>query len=86
MNHLPSFSGVKLAAETLDGISMVTPFQFNSRLSKNLNCNVYMKREDLQKVRSFKIRGAFNKINSIANKARIKGVVCASAGLSLIHI
>jgi len=80
MNHLPSFSGVKLAAETLDGISMVTPFQFNSRLSKNLNCNVYMKREDLQKVRSFKIRGAFNKINSIADKARIKGVVCASAG------
>lgn len=80
MKSLPTISGVKLAAESLNGISFKTPFQFNPRISKNLNCNVYVKREDLQKVRSFKIRGAFNKINSISQKNRKTGVVCASAG------
>ena len=80
MKSLPTISGVKLAAESLNGISFKTPFQFNPRISKNLNCFVYVKREDLQKVRSFKIRGAFNKINSISQKDRKTGVVCASAG------
>ena len=80
MKSLPTISGVKLAAESLNGISIKTPFQFNPRISKNLNCYVYVKREDLQKVRSFKIRGAFNKINSISKKDRKTGVVCASAG------
>ena len=80
MKSLPTISGVKLAAESLNGISIKTPFQFNPRISKNLNCYVYVKREDLQKVRSFKIRGAFNKINSISQKDRKTGVVCASAG------
>tara|TARA_B110000444_G_C18851384_1_gene605923 strand:+ start:362 stop:1615 length:1254 start_codon:yes stop_codon:yes gene_type:complete len=80
MNLSLSLSGVISAAKTLHGIAVKTPFQFNPRLSKNLACNVYVKREDLQIVRSFKIRGAYNKISSIADKARKTGVICASAG------
>jgi len=54
-----------------------TPLEFNYRLSKLYNCNVFLKREDLQLIRSFKIRGAYNKIKKLNN---VKGVVCASAG------
>lgn len=57
-----------------------TPLQLNQRLSKKYNCNLYLKREDLQSVRSFKIRGAFNKISNLSDKEKSKGVVCASAG------
>lgn len=57
-----------------------TPLQFNERLSLKYNCNIFLKREDLQKVRSFKIRGAFSKIISLTHKEREKGIVCASAG------
>ena len=80
MSSLPSLSGVKNAARVIKDIIEETPFQFNERISNELNCNVYLKREDLQQVRSFKIRGAYNKINSIVVKARKNGVVCASAG------
>jgi threonine dehydratase len=55
-----------------------TPLQYSDRLSKIYNCNVYLKREDLQKTRSFKIRGALNKILNLQNKKT--GIVCASAG------
>ena len=57
-----------------------TPLQLNQRLSKKYNCNIYLKREDLQSVRSFKIRGAFNKISNLSDEEKAKGVVCASAG------
>ena len=57
-----------------------TPLELNQRLSKKYNCNIYLKREDLQTVRSFKIRGAFNKIYNLKNEEKLKGVVCASAG------
>ena len=56
-----------------------TPLEFNKRLSDKYNCNVYLKREDLQDVRSFKIRGALNKILSI-DLSNDQSVVCASAG------
>ena len=55
-----------------------TPLQFSERLSKIYNCKVYLKREDLQKTRSFKIRGALNKILNLKNIEN--GIVCASAG------
>jgi len=80
MSSLPSLSGVKNAAQAINDIIEETPFQYNERISNELNCNVYLKREDLQQVRSFKIRGAYNKINSVVDKARKNGVVCASAG------
>ncbi|MBL6677497.1 MAG: threonine ammonia-lyase IlvA [Flavobacteriaceae bacterium] len=73
--------GVRNASEILQGISTLTPLVINERLSNDLNCKIYLKREDLQQVRSFKIRGAFNKIKSI-DSAYInnKTLVCASAG------
>ena len=57
-----------------------TPLQFNHHLSEKYQANVYLKREDLQVVRSYKLRGAYNKIASLAPEVRSKGVVCASAG------
>jgi len=52
----------------------------NHNLSEKYNCNVFLKREDMQTVRSFKIRGAYNKISSLSDDQRVKGVICASAG------
>lgn len=57
-----------------------TPLQFSQILSKRYKCNVYLKREDLQIVRSFKVRGALNKINTLSSHDKKLGVVCASAG------
>ncbi|MDP2091210.1 MAG: threonine ammonia-lyase IlvA [Candidatus Gracilibacteria bacterium] len=57
-----------------------TPLVYSERLSKKYEANIYLKREDLQPVRSYKIRGAFNLINSLSKKEKDAGVVCASAG------
>ncbi|MCP3809146.1 threonine ammonia-lyase IlvA [Paenibacillus sp. Lou8.1] len=57
-----------------------TPLQRDAVLSAKYNCNVYLKREDLQVVRSFKIRGAYNMIRSLTPEQMEKGIVCASAG------
>ncbi|MEC0179920.1 threonine ammonia-lyase IlvA [Paenibacillus peoriae] len=57
-----------------------TPLQRDAVLSAKYNCNVYLKREDLQVVRSFKIRGAYNMIRSLTPEQMQKGIVCASAG------
>ncbi len=69
-----------MAAKKLKGLSRVTPLEFNKRLSKMINASVFLKREDLQQVRSFKIRGAYNKISSLKKNEVIKGIICASAG------
>lgn len=57
-----------------------TPLQLNLNLSKKYNCNVYLKREDLQVVRSYKLRGAYNMMSSLPAETLQRGVVCASAG------
>lgn len=57
-----------------------TPLQLNRNLSKKYQCNVYLKREDLQLVRSYKLRGAYNMMSSLPHEQLKKGVVCASAG------
>lgn len=57
-----------------------TPLQENENLSAKYGCKVLLKREDVQLGRSYKIRGAFNKISSLNQEERAKGVVCASAG------
>lgn len=57
-----------------------TPLQYNRVLSERYNCNVLLKREDLQIVRSFKIRGAYHLMRSLSPETLEKGVVCASAG------
>ena len=55
-----------------------TPLDYNHRLSKKYNCNVDLKREDLQITRSFKIRGSLNKISKIYKEN--DQLICASAG------
>jgi len=52
----------------------------NHNLSEKYNCSVFLKREDMQTVRSFKIRGAYNKISSLTDEQSEKGIICASAG------
>ncbi len=71
---------INAAAENLNGVAFHTPLQHNFQLSEEFGCNVYLKREDLQVVRSYKLRGAYNKISSLSENERSKGVVCASAG------
>ena len=57
-----------------------TPLTYNQHLSKKYQCSVYLKREDLQVVRSYKIRGAYNMMSSLTPAELKNGVVCASAG------
>ena len=68
------------AAMRLKKVVIKTPLQLNRNLSKKYQCNVYLKREDLQVVRSYKIRGAYNMMCSLAAEKLTNGVVCASAG------
>ncbi|OSZ80481.1 threonine dehydratase [Chitinophagaceae bacterium IBVUCB2] len=57
-----------------------TPLTFNHNLSKKYQCNIFLKREDLQIVRSYKLRGAYNMMSSLLPEQWQNGVVCASAG------
>jgi threonine dehydratase len=75
-----SVEEIEQANERLSGAIYHTPTQLNNNLSERYDCNVYLKREDLQVVRSYKIRGAYNFINSQDEDALANGVVCASAG------
>ncbi len=68
------------ASGVLEEILEPTPFQKNQNLSDIYEANIYLKREDLQMVRSYKIRGAYNKIRSIDPENLKNGIVCASAG------
>ena len=71
---------VESAAERLAGVVATTPLEGNGRLSALLGCDVWLKREDLQTVRSYKARGAYNLIAQLDEQARAAGVVGASAG------
>ena len=68
------------AALRLKKVVTRTPLQLNRSLSKKYHCNVYLKREDLQIVRSYKLRGAYNMMSTLPAEQLKKGVVCASAG------
>ncbi|HVA05032.1 MAG TPA: threonine ammonia-lyase IlvA [Acidimicrobiales bacterium] len=68
------------AAHRLAPLGVLTPLQLNERLSQRYDATVYVKREDLQVVRSYKIRGAYNFIAGLTKEALAVGVVCASAG------
>jgi len=80
MSRYPSLQGVLEAADRLEGLTRLTPLEKNKRLSVLTGASVFLKREDLQLVRSFKIRGAYNKIASLTAKEKNTGIVCASAG------
>ncbi len=68
------------AAERLKNVSVKTPLSVNNNLSAVYNAHVRFKREDLQRVRSYKIRGAYNKMATLSKETLSRGVVCASAG------
>ena len=78
--YFPTTEAVDHAATVLSEILEPTPFMKNSNLSDIYDAEVYLKREDLQMVRSYKIRGAYNKIRSLSDEALKNGIVCASAG------
>ena len=75
-----TLEGIYEAAKRLEGIADLTPLQLNANLSEQYQCNIFLKREDLQVVRSYKIRGAYNKMSSLPKEILDQGVVCASAG------
>ncbi len=68
------------AAQRLKNVVNKTPLQLNLNLSKKYQCNIFLKREDLQIVRSYKLRGAYNMMSSLLGEQLQLGVVCASAG------
>lgn len=75
---------VKLDSETasqrLANVVKHTPLIYNSKLSEKYDCELYLKREDLQIVRSYKLRGAYNMISQLSPEELKRGIVCASAG------
>lgn len=71
---------IQEAYSRIKDVIVKTPLQLNEELSKKFQAKIYLKREDLQVVRSYKIRGAYNKISSLSDKEKRSGVVCASAG------
>ena len=68
------------AHNNMKNLVVNTPLEKNIRLSKKYNSHIFIKREDLQQVRSFKIRGAFNKLTNLSKTEKENGIVCASAG------
>jgi len=80
MSYFPALSDISKARITLNNILVPTPLVNNINLSDRFSANILLKREDLQVVRSYKIRGAYNKIKSLSEKQLKNGIVCASAG------
>ena len=78
--YFPSIKEITQARLALNGDVSNTPLTRNAVLSERFGANVLLKREDLQQVRSYKIRGALNKIRSLMPDETARGVVCASAG------
>ncbi|EOM78606.1 threonine dehydratase [Rhodococcus rhodnii] len=75
-----SADAIDAAAERISGVVAPTPLQYCERLSAATGAEVYLKREDLTAVRSYKLRGAFNLIAQLGTNERDAGVVTASAG------
>lgn len=78
--YFPKLTAIQEAATTLKEVVAVTPLLKNFTFSNRFQSNVFLKREDLQQVRSYKIRGAYNKISSLESDELVNGIVCASAG------
>lgn len=68
------------AAQRLKPVVKHTPLEYHAALSKTYDCEIFLKREDLQIVRSYKLRGAYNMISQLSADELRRGVVCASAG------
>ncbi|KQB38856.1 Threonine dehydratase [Flavobacterium daejeonense] len=74
------FQQIIEAKKQLQNVVMATPLSKNLNLSNEFNATILLKREDLQTVRSYKIRGAYNKISTLTAEEQEQGVICASAG------
>lgn len=80
MSYTEESLNPQAAAERLKSVINRTPLQYNARLSAKYDAEIYLKREDLQVVRSYKLRGAYNMIVQLTEAQLLRGVVCASAG------
>lgn len=80
MKHSISFEKICQAQQNIKGVVEETPLVFMKNFSERYEANIYFKREDIQTVRSYKIRGAYNKILELSEADVKKGIVCASAG------
>jgi threonine dehydratase len=74
------FQSIQQAQQELANVVPATPLTENLNLSEEFGATILLKREDLQVVRSYKIRGAYNKIKSLTESEKTNGIVCASAG------
>ncbi|WP_029115556.1 threonine ammonia-lyase IlvA [Mycobacterium sp. URHB0044] len=75
-----SAADIDAAAQRISGVVARTPLQLSDRLSEVTGAQVYLKREDLQAVRSYKLRGAYNLLMQLTPEEKAAGVVCSSAG------
>ena len=75
-----SLEKIYKAQQSLKGVVEQTPLEFMKNFSERFQANIFFKREDLQIVRSYKIRGAYNKIQGLSKEELKNGIVCASAG------
>jgi len=75
-----SAADIDEAAERISGVVLRSPLQYSERLSEATGATVYLKREDLQAVRSYKLRGAHNLLMQLSEDEKAAGVVCSSAG------
>jgi threonine dehydratase len=78
--YFPRLQDINRAKINLNDVILQTPLQKNLNLSDEFQANILLKREDLQVVRSYKLRGAYNKIAHLSADELKNGVVCASAG------
>jgi len=78
--NIPDLQSIYQAKRNINSIINSTPLMENQSYSDFYQCKVFFKREDLQKTRSYKLRGAFYKLSLLTKKEREKGIVCASAG------
>lgn len=78
--YKPQVPQIQEASRRLKSVAITTPLAQNLNLSDTYDANIFLKREDLQLVRSYKIRGAYNKMKSLPEEELRNGVVCASAG------
>ncbi len=77
---LPDLQSIYLAKRNINGVINQTPLFQNINLSEHFQSEIFLKREDLQKTRSYKLRGAYHKMSLLGESERKKGIVCASAG------
>lgn len=79
-DYRPKLHDIHKAKQRISGVIQDTPLTLNLALSERYKAQIWLKREDLQMVRSYKIRGSYNKISGLSEKELAAGVVCASAG------